>query len=145
MGASPSHQHIVAARSTLNIICGRVQPSYSNTILKAGILIPLLTLASFHSYDSDFDSLRFCDILLDLRRCLFFDDTVVTCRDELCRLYTEDPQAKDLLKKTSKEFRETWTAFEVLALEQAVLLRLFEINYAPERGACASVSAARIY
>ncbi len=138
-GTSPSEGHLCAARSSLSIIygCLRLGPVSARKIVEAGVLIPLLKLASF---DSESGFLHSSGVLTGLLQYLIHSDVVTSCQRGLRDLYTANLQPGGLVKTSRKEFRDAWKVFESVLLEQTVLLRLFRAGYSTEAGRCSSVS-----
>lgn len=144
-GQNFSMDLVPAVRSLLNVVYGSLlfqTIDYAIAIMEEGILLPLLQLASLEAaipaiIDPRCESLT-ADILHELLLCLIFSGMVITCQEIFGGLSGHHPQA--LLKKTTKDFRETWKAFENVLLEHSILLHLFKAGFAPELGICASVS-----
>jgi len=137
-GTSPSEGHLCAARSSLSIIygCLRLGPVSARKIVEAGVLIPLLKLASF---DSESGFLHSSGVLTELLQYLIYSDVVTSCQRGLRDLYTANLHPAGLLKTSRKEFRDAWKVFESVLFEQTVLLRLFRAGYSTEAGRCSSL------
>ncbi len=141
-GASFSEGHLRAARSSLKLVYGCVLlgPVSARKMVDAGILIPLLKLASFGTrWDPESGFSHSCGVLTKLLRYLIFGGVVEACQRGLCDLHTANVQPIALLKTSRKDFRDVWNAFEAVLLEQTVLQRLFRAGYATEAGRCSSV------
>lgn len=124
---------------------------YVVSLMDAGILGLLLKTASLGFDDAlDYQSSHWTSraansvseymVLQELVLCLPYHDMVVATRDRFRELYMDEINVKELLGTSSNKFREVWKTFETVALEQAVLQSLFDVEYAPDSGVCSNVS-----
>ncbi|KLO08878.1 hypothetical protein SCHPADRAFT_1000662 [Schizopora paradoxa] len=141
-----SMNHIYAVRSILAGISGCLshqKVDYAYNVAEEGILILLAKAALFDTEPQGLPPLHCAslaaDILKHLLLCFIYNDEMIEkCREEVRGLYAGNLRFKDMLDETPKSFRETWDSFEAMLLENALLLRLFEMGYAPENGTCAN-------